>query len=50
MLPIHERYKLVLSARENKIEAMRKVKEEAEYMRDPENFDPSFCPNTTLSQ
>ena len=50
MLPIQERYKLILSARETKLEAMRKMKEEAEYMRDPENFEPSFRPDTTLSQ
>ena len=50
MLPIQDRYKLILSARETKLEAMRKMKEEAEYMRDPENFEPSFRPDTTLSQ
>lgn len=50
MLPIHERYKQVLSERDLKLEVLRKCKLEAEIEKDPENFAPPFKPNTQISQ
>jgi len=50
MLPIHERYKQILQKRELKIDVLKKCKMEAEFEKDPENFMPSFRPNTQMSQ
>ena len=36
--------------RETKIEALRKIKEENDFQKDPDNFKPSFRPNTQMSQ
>ena len=44
--PLHERYKKVMQDKEMKIDALRQVQLEDEIDKDPDNFAPSFKPDT----
>ena len=49
-LPIQERYRKVLIEKEMKLARMRLEKQEHEMEKDPDEYMPSFRPNTQVSQ
>ena len=48
-IPIHERYKMVIQKKEQNLDQLRKNVEQHERERNPEDFEPSFKPDTKKS-
>ena len=49
-LPLSERYQKIMEDKNKKLELMRRARQEIEQEQDPDEFNPSFKPNTKMSQ